>query len=368
MEVAEKTDGYRTACALSTFLVAFKEDQEVLICFMSSSQSSSIVSMVPAHALPAMSPPTSSQKEDGIVSTNVERVNTSKTDISEDLSVFDLLNIARRRYFISRDELISNITEASKDAFGLFDWVVLKKDYHSKVVSKFIWTLGDGKRLTPRSVEKIKKILFVFLLDVLNGVSVGDFFALKKGETLENRAKHEIKRMARKRARAAKRERVRMAQQDSRASNGLKARKQDRKTCHHCGNTFESRNKRRKHECPGQKKSAPNKGEAVLMLSKPLSGPENTLPMPPVTEPSAEREFDATVCCAFIYASSGKPCANVGSDHTRLSYAVPDSASTVDFVICKAHARSMQFAATNRSIEFIVGKTKSGNFSSLSDE
>ncbi|KAI9429927.1 hypothetical protein H4582DRAFT_1601011 [Lactarius indigo] len=330
--------------------------QLVLLRFMSSTQSSSIVSLVPAHAPLATSPPASPQKEAGIVSTNVERFNTSGIDISEDLSVFDLLNIARRRYFISRDKLISNITEASKDAFGVFDWVVLKKDYHSKVVAKFIWTLGDGKRLTPRSVEKVKKILFVFLLDVLNGVSAGDFFALKKSETLENRARHEIKRMARKRARAAKRERVRMGKQDSRAASGLKARKQDRKTCRLCGNTFESRNKRRKHECPGQKKSAPTKGEVVLMLSKPLSGPKNTPSAPPLMGPLVEREFDAAVCCAYIYASSGKPCANVGPDHTRFSYSIPDRITSVDFVICKAHARSMQFAATNRSIEFIAGQ------------
>lgn len=270
----------------------------------------------------------------------------------EDLSVFDLLNILRRRLFFSREELTSQITEASKDAFGFFDWIVLKKDFHTKVVAKTIYVLGDGARLDAQSVSRAKIVMFVFLLDIMNGVAAEDFFALKKADSLENRARHEVRRAARKRARAAKRERVRIARKDEKAAKThIRMGKQDRKSCNLCSQQFESRNARRKHHCPGRK-SAPKKGEVVVMASKPTPGPSNSQVVPPVTAPSGGNKIDTNKCC-FVYRSSGKVCGLVGPGMTTETLDL-DTATTMQVQVCKAHSRAFDTPALRRAVSTIL--------------
>ena len=82
-------------------------------------------------------------------------------DSLDELSVFDILNILCRCYFITREKLTEQVVEASKDAHSFFNWVVLKQDCHSKVVSKALWVISDGEQLSAVSVLRVKKTLFV---------------------------------------------------------------------------------------------------------------------------------------------------------------------------------------------------------------
>ncbi|KAI9448741.1 hypothetical protein BJY52DRAFT_1365257 [Lactarius psammicola] len=313
---------------------------------------SSVLDLSASRHLP---PATSTSSNRVVIDSSDGERSGSVVAAVEDLSVFDLLNIFRHRYYVSRDVLASHVTEASKDAFGFFDWVVLDKDYHSKVITKFIWIVGEGRRFPPSFVEKIKKVMFVFLLGVLNGAAAEDFFALKKGETLENRTRQEVKRQARKRARAAKRERVRTAKLDQKAAKGKESCKQARKFCRACSQMFETRNARRKHECfSGLKKCSPKKGEVVVMASKPIDSPVDTAPSPLVTVPSEDRVSLAATSCAFVYASSDKPCRLQGPESTMIS-CVSFSGREASLYVCKAHASSMTDDALMRSLEYIEG-------------
>ena len=51
-----------------------------------------------------------------------------------ELLVFDILNIFRRRWFLSRDCLLANTISAQKDEDGNISWVEFTPPYHSHLV------------------------------------------------------------------------------------------------------------------------------------------------------------------------------------------------------------------------------------------
>src|SRR5579863_10294748 len=53
-------------------------------------------------------------------------------------SVFDVLNIFRRRWYIHRDHLIANILSAIKDDAGQLDWVDFQPPFHTHLVHKAV--------------------------------------------------------------------------------------------------------------------------------------------------------------------------------------------------------------------------------------
>ncbi|KAI0247490.1 hypothetical protein BJV78DRAFT_1285481 [Lactifluus subvellereus] len=63
----------------------------------------------------------------------------------EDLSDFDsdILNIFRRRWFLSRDKLVANVISAQKAEDGKFSWVEFEPAYHSHLVK--VSTSGRGR-------------------------------------------------------------------------------------------------------------------------------------------------------------------------------------------------------------------------------
>ncbi|KAI0287279.1 hypothetical protein BC826DRAFT_972331 [Russula brevipes] len=121
-----------------------------------------------------------------------------------DLSVFDIQNIFRRRWFLSRANLLANVISAQKAEDGKISWVEFSPQFHSHLVKCAI-------ALVPRPVLKVKKVMFVFILELLNEEGNTAFFNLKSGGRKANNAQWEKKRLARKRSRAAKREREREA-------------------------------------------------------------------------------------------------------------------------------------------------------------
>ena len=148
----------------------------------------------------------------------------------------DILNIFRRRWFLSRSHLLASTISAQKTEDGIFSSVELTPQYHSHLV-KCAYTL------VPHPVSKVKKVMLVFILELLNKEDNMAFFDLLKGGRKANNAQRENRRNrgpARKRRRAAK------------AAKAAKLTPRE-KQCVTCGCKFKSLKTSRKHKCPKSK-------------------------------------------------------------------------------------------------------------------
>ena len=80
-----------------------------------------------------------------------------------DLSVFDILNLFRCYWFLSRDWLVSLVTTAQWTDGLSIDWVEFLPMVHTHLVWYAI-------KLAPSvPTAKVKQVMFAFLLKVLNG-------------------------------------------------------------------------------------------------------------------------------------------------------------------------------------------------------
>jgi len=80
-----------------------------------------------------------------------------------DPSVFDVLNLFRRHWFLSRDWLVSNVASAQWTNGLSIDWVEFSPAAHTHLVRCAI-------KLAPSiPAAKVKRVMFVYLLEVLNG-------------------------------------------------------------------------------------------------------------------------------------------------------------------------------------------------------
>ena len=156
-----------------------------------------------------------------------------------DLSVFDVLNIFRRRWFLSRANLLANAISAQKAEDGKISWVEFTPHFHSHLVKCAV-------ALVPHPVYKVKKVMFAFILELLDGEGDSAFFDLQKGGRQANNAQKEKRRLARKRSRAAKREREREAAKAAKLPPRMRK-------CVSCGREFASRKTARRHNCPNSK-------------------------------------------------------------------------------------------------------------------
>jgi hypothetical protein len=77
--------------------------------------------------------------------------------------VFDILNTFCARWFLNRDHLTANILSAQKDDSGHFTWVNFSPPFHTHLVQCMHALLPP---LCP--VAKGKKVMFVFILEILN--------------------------------------------------------------------------------------------------------------------------------------------------------------------------------------------------------
>jgi hypothetical protein len=163
-----------------------------------------ILSPVPQDTLMAISPPPvipgSTDRAAGEGGAKLKRSPPGKVE----LSVFDILNIFRRRWFLSRTDLLTHVISAQKAEDGNISWVEFTPQYHSHLVKCAI-------ALVPHPVLMVKKVMFVYVLELLNGIGNLAFFDLQAGGRKANNAQKEKRRLARKRSRASKREREREA-------------------------------------------------------------------------------------------------------------------------------------------------------------
>jgi rubrerythrin len=121
---------------------------------------------------------------------------------------------------------MANVISAQKAEDGKISWVEFTPPYHAHLVKCTV-------ALVPRPLQKVKKVMFAYVLETLNGEAPKAFFDLTKGPSLAAKAQKEKKRLARKRNRASRRERRRVAKE---AAGG-----QSQWTCEKCGRKFGSR-------------------------------------------------------------------------------------------------------------------------------
>ena len=203
---------------------------------------------------------------------------TSRRSLPEvvDLSVFDVLNIFRRRWFLSRANLLTNIISAQKAEDGNISWVEFTPPFHSHLVKCAVALVPH--RACP--VPMVKRVMFVFILELLNQEGHLAFFELQKGGRKANNAQKEKRRLARKRSRAAKRER------DREAAKVAKLPPRERE-CLTCGRKFKSRKTAKKHKCAAHSKVVRNKEAAATgSSSHPAPLAKLIMPAAPLTPPA----------------------------------------------------------------------------------
>ncbi|KAG2100667.1 uncharacterized protein F5147DRAFT_812787 [Suillus discolor] len=236
-----------------------------------------------------------------------------KMILPEDYSVFDILNVFRCRLFISRSDLVGHTVMATKSEMGQFTWLTLRPVYHSMVVKTALCTLF-GTRL----VDKIKSVLFVYLLEVANEEAPDAFFALEKGSMTHNRANREKKRLARKRSRAAKRERTRILEKGGHVAVALwRDPTVDPLACPSCVKTFRSRKQLKKHTC---KKSAEDPPSAANIDS--TEGPAVTVPSQDVSVAVEAESSGSVPVLAIPQVPEGPVRQEALESHTAPHFAV----------------------------------------------
>jgi hypothetical protein len=108
------------------------------------------------------------------------------------LSVFDILNTFQCCWFISTDHLRTTVLSAQKAKDGKFFWVEFTPQFHAHLVKCTV-------ALVPHPLHKVKQVMFVYLLELLNGEGPQSFFDLTKGQRLATQAQKEKQQLAQRR-------------------------------------------------------------------------------------------------------------------------------------------------------------------------
>ena len=182
---------------------------------------------------------------------------------------------------------MTNVISAQKAEDGNFSWVEFAPPYHSHLVKCTV-------ALVPHPVHVVKRVMFVYILELLNGEGHTAFFNLQKGGRKANNAQKEKRRLAWKRRHAAKRER------DREVAKAAKLPSVERQ-CEACGRKFTSHKTSSKHKCTKSKGESMRKEAAAVpatqvapkaRLIKPVAtitphappAPSHSSPPPAVTE------------------------------------------------------------------------------------
>jgi hypothetical protein len=225
-----------------------------------------------------------------------------------ELSVFDVLNIFCRRWFLSRTALLTHVISAQKAEDGNISWVEFDPPFHSHLVKCAVV-------LVPRlgcPVPMVKWVMFVFILELLHQEGHLAFFDLQKGGRKANNAQKEKRRLARKRSRAAKRE------QEWEAAKVAKLPPRER-SCLGCGCKFNSRKTAKKHKCSDSKvvrtKEAAVEGTS-LRLAPPTKPIKPAAPIPPRAPPAPVQRVQSCIRMSFPEPRNAGPSRPAPSHNT----------------------------------------------------
>ena len=95
--------------------------------------------------------------------------------LSNDPSVFDIVNLFRLRWFLNRDWLLSFVASAQRSESGHIEWVEFLPNGHVHLV-RSAFKLVPPTPLVPAA--KIKRCMFAFIIEFLNRERLyADFFA-----------------------------------------------------------------------------------------------------------------------------------------------------------------------------------------------
>jgi hypothetical protein len=109
-----------------------------------------------------------------------------------ELSVFNIINTFRCHWFISADHLRTQDLSAQKAEDGSIFWVEFTPQYHTHLVK---WAIV----LVPQLIQKVKKVMFIYILELLNLEGHQAFFDLSKGKKQATATQKEKKQLAQKR-------------------------------------------------------------------------------------------------------------------------------------------------------------------------
>ena len=150
----------------------------------------------------------------------------------------------------------------------------------------------------------VKKVMFVFILELLNREGHLAFFDLQKGGRKANNAQKEKRRLARKRSRAAKWEREREAAKVAK----LPPRERE---CLTCGRKFQSRKTVKRHKCTRHSKVVCKKEEAAAESSSHPVPPAKPImlvaPPTPLAPPAPSHSNAAPPVTGVLAAPSTRP-------------------------------------------------------------
>jgi hypothetical protein len=181
---------------------------------------------------------------------------------SSELSVFNILNIFHHWWFLSVDHLRANALSAQKAESGKIFWVKFTPQFHSHLVKCAVV-------LVPHPLLKVKRVMFVYLLELLNGEGPQAFFNLTKGTRIATQAQKDKKHLAWKRTHTVRWESWKAT---NKAAQGW-----SHQQCRLCGQKFAMHKAEKWHCCPiskeVSKKSGMEKGkgnaDTPSWLSKP---------------------------------------------------------------------------------------------------
>jgi hypothetical protein len=194
---------------------------------------------------------------------------------ADKLSVFDIHNIFHCRWFLSWDHLVANVILAQKAKDGKIFWVEFTPQFHAHLVKCAVV-------LVPHPINKVKKVMFGFILELLNGEGPQAFFDLTKGQWAATLALKEKRRLAWKRNHATR--------QASRKAMADMANGKPQWSCKHCKCKFASCRATKRHRCPFFKGESDESGEEIgkgkaranPKPNKPVPKTQDAPPAPPI--------------------------------------------------------------------------------------
>jgi hypothetical protein len=104
------------------------------------------------------------------------------------------------------DSLRAQALSAQKAEDGKITWVKFTPQFHAHLVKSAI-------ALVPQPIQKVKKVVFVFILELLNREGPLAFFNLSKGDRWATAAQKEKKCLACKRNHASRHDHHRLAEE-----------------------------------------------------------------------------------------------------------------------------------------------------------
>jgi hypothetical protein len=103
-----------------------------------------------------------------------------------ELSMFDILNIFCHWWFLSINHLKAQAFSAQKAKDRKIFWVEFTPQFHAHLVKCAV-------ALVPHPIQKVKKVMFVYILELLNMEGHQAFFNLTKGTRIATQAHKEKK-------------------------------------------------------------------------------------------------------------------------------------------------------------------------------